>query len=182
MGKRSEFKRVERDYYPTPFKAVLPLLPFLHSGASFWEPCAGDGRLIGHLNGHAACRFSSDIEPQGKGIVSIDALNMEDGRGTALRDAFGFDCIITNPPWNRKILHPMIETFAAIAPTWLLFDADWSHTQQASEYLHLCSHIVAIGRVRWIEDSNSVGKDNACWYRFSADNKEDTKFFGKPKK
>ena len=29
MGKRSDFERIPRDFYPTPYKAVLPLLPHL---------------------------------------------------------------------------------------------------------------------------------------------------------
>ena len=33
MGKRSTFERREADFYPTPQKAVLPLIPFLrHDG------------------------------------------------------------------------------------------------------------------------------------------------------
>ena len=29
MGKRSDFERVERDFYPTPYEAVLPLTELL---------------------------------------------------------------------------------------------------------------------------------------------------------
>ena len=43
------------------------------------------------------------------------------------------DMIITNPPWDTKILHPMIEHFRSQNTTWLLFDADWMHTKQSSE-------------------------------------------------
>ena len=45
MGKRSNFERIERDYYPTPYEAVLPLIPHLkrHGIETFAEPCAGDG-------------------------------------------------------------------------------------------------------------------------------------------
>jgi len=40
MGKRSDFERVERDFYPTPEAAVLPLLPHLpDSYFTFIEPC-----------------------------------------------------------------------------------------------------------------------------------------------
>jgi len=46
MGKRSNFERVERDYYPTPIQAVEPLIDHLPQGTfDFVEPCAGDGRL-----------------------------------------------------------------------------------------------------------------------------------------
>ena len=44
MGKRSNFERVERDFYPTPYKAVEPLVQHLPKKQfAFAEPCAGDG-------------------------------------------------------------------------------------------------------------------------------------------
>lgn len=66
----------------------------------------------------------------------------------------------------------MIECFRNLLPTWLLFDADWAHTKQASEYLKYCSKIVSIGRVKWIPDSKMTGKDNCAWYLFNKDPQE----------
>jgi hypothetical protein len=42
MGKRSDFARVPRDFYPTPAEAVAPLVPHLRRGCLYSEPCAGD--------------------------------------------------------------------------------------------------------------------------------------------
>ena len=158
MGKRSDFERVPRDYYPTPYDAVKPLLPHLPENFTFAEPCAGDGRLIQHLKNHGGyCNNAMDIEPQHKKITKGNCLE------------YGFfrsDYIITNPPWNRKILHPMIDHFSDQRPTWLLFDSDWMHTKQSIPYLKMLKKVVSIGRVKWIEGSTSVGKDNCCWYLF----------------
>ena len=33
MGKRSDFERRPADFYPTPAKAVVPLVPFLRGSA-----------------------------------------------------------------------------------------------------------------------------------------------------
>jgi hypothetical protein len=41
--------------------------------------------------------------------------------------------------------------------------------------------IVSIGRVKWIEDSKSVGKDNCCWYLFDRVGSDKTKFYGRMK-
>jgi hypothetical protein len=79
----------------------------------------------------------------------------------------GAECIITNPPWSRNILHGMIDRFASLAPTWLLFDADWAFTKQSEPYMDRCQMIVAVGRVKWIEGSKNTGKDNCAWYNFS---------------
>jgi len=55
----------------------------------------------------------------------------------------GADCICTNPPWSRDVLHRLIEHFQNIAPTWLLLDSDWAQTKQAAPFLPSCSDIVA---------------------------------------
>ena len=159
MGKRSDFERVERDFYPTPYEATLPLADHLPKKPfSYCEPCAGDGRLVKWLNSHGGiCTWASDIEPQADFVLKADALEIKPEPA---------QFIITKPPWNRKVLHPMIEHFTSIAPTWLLFDADWMHKKQSKQYLTKLKKVVSIGRVKWIEGSSSVGKDNCCWYLF----------------
>ena len=160
MGKRSNFERNPRDYYPTPEEAVKPLIPHVGKARTFYEPCAGDGRLVQHLEKHGlTCTGAMDIEPMADGIERGDAMWINNTNQA--------DMIITNPPWDRKILHPMIERFTNYAPTWLLFDADWMHTKQSAEHMKYCKKVVSIGRVKWF--GNMTGKDNCCWYLF--DNK-----------
>lgn len=171
MGKRSNFERVARDFYPTPEAAVLPLLPHLRPNTIFEEPCAGDGALKDILNRHGHdCRFSSDIEPQREDIVKSDFIDL--WQTTC-------ECFITNPPWDRKILHPLITHLSDIAPTWLLFDADWMHTKQSAEYMGRCVKIVSVGRVKWIPDSKMTGKDNCAWYLFDKNHNGPTEFYGR---
>jgi len=168
MGKRSDFERVNKDFYPTPLPALLPLLPHLSSSVRFCEPCVGDGHLARHLEsfGHQ-CVASSDIERDVRLLTESDINNA--------------DYIITNPPWERKILHPAIIRCCSIRPTWFLFDADWMHTHQAADYLDLCAAIVSVGRVKWIENSPHTGKDNCCWYLFDANHKAEPKFYRRKK-
>ena len=112
-----------------------------------------------------------DIEPQHKKVKKGNCLE---------HSFFRSDYIITNPPWNRKILHPMIDHFSDLRPTWLLFDSDWMHTKQSIPYLKMLKKVVSIGRVKWIEGSTSVGKDNCCWYLFENTFKFDTiEFWGR---
>lgn len=171
MGKRSDFERVARDFYPTPKEAVLPLIKHLPNWFIFTEPCAGDGRLADHLESFGGYgRDLYDIEPRRGDIYKKDFTEVVP-RG---------DLVITNPPWDRKILHPLIRHFALERekPTWLLFDADWMHTKQSAEYIPYLKKIVSVGRVKWIEGSKSVGKDNCCWYLFLP-KKSKTKFYGR---
>lgn len=157
MGKRSNFERNPRDFYPTPYEAVLPLLPHVHG--DFIEPCAGDGRLIRHLERYGMkCTYACDIEPMGDGIETLDVLFF----GAQLPSC---ERIITNPPWERDVLHAMIDKFRNHAPTWLLFDADWMFTGQAGPFLKFCDKIVSVGRVSWMGNGQS-GMDNCCWYHF----------------
>lgn len=172
MGKRSDFERVPRDYYPTPIEAVKPLIPHLPNKGNFAEPCAGDGRLIRHIEELSGMLgyWMTDIEPMADHI----------GDGDATTDKIvGCEIAITNPPWNRKILHPIIENLSNQLPTWLLFDADWMHTKQAVPYLPRLKRVVSVGRVKWIEGSNSTGKDNCCWYLFDKHNGIPTHFYGR---
>ncbi len=171
MGKRSNFERVERDYYPTPYEAVVPLLEHLMPNTVFVEPCAGDGRLVDHLEHHDhICINAFDVEPRKDWVKQGDAFRAEIGRA---------DCFITNPPWDRRILHPLIDHLSAQAPTWLLFDADWMHTKQAAPYMDRLEAIVSVGRVKWIEGSKMTGKDNCCWYLFTNTPNNQTEFYGR---
>jgi len=171
MGKRSNFERNPRDYYPTPEAAVIPLIRHLDKGSTFCEPCAGNGVLINHLEKFGLkCENAWDIDPQAKGIEKKDTLKEHD---------LYSDYYITNPPWDRKILHPLIEHLTFFnKPTWLLFDADWAHTKQSSEYMPYCKKIVSVGRVKWIPDSKMTGKDNCAWYLFTG-KKTNTEFIGR---
>ena len=180
MGKRSDFERNERDYYPTPYKAVVPLLSHLPEKTLFIEPCAGDGRLIDHLEKHGHfCVDSYDIEPQDISIKQIDIFDQVVNYNLMV-EYEAVDYFITNPPWDRKILHPMIERFMELdVATWLLFDADWMHNVKSSKYLKYVSDIVAVGRIKWIEESKHTGKDNCCWYLFQRNNGISTRFHGR---
>jgi len=165
MGKRSNFERRERDFHPTPYAAVVPLLPHLPPRARYHEPCVGDYDLVRHLSGHGHhASVMSDIT-SGKDALDITF---------TIADMF-----ITNPPWRRDILHPVIEHLSGIAPTWLLFDADWMHTKQSAPFMPYCQKIVSVGRVKWIPDSKMTGKDNCCWYLFDQSRCEPTEFYGR---
>lgn len=176
MGKRSDFRRVERDYYPTPHKAVLPLREHLSGFFQYVEPCAGNGALISHIQDvfpQSECLCALDVEPQSN-ISSVE-IKKGDSLNTEFPDVH---YIITNPPWDRKILHKMIDKFRQKASTWLLFDASWAHTKQSIPYQKFCSCIVSVGRVKWIENSKMTGKDDCAWYKFEANPVDFTKFYG----
>lgn len=169
MGKRSEFTRRVQDAYQTiDARAVGALLSHLINVQTFAEPCVGDGFLADELERHdLVCTWRSDLD------TGVDAMSLNEG------DVFDCDVIITNPPWTRTLLHPLIAHFMHLKPTWLLFDADWAFNRHARHYLPNCTHIVAIGRLLWIPDTHMVGKDNCAWYRFDADHKTGPHFYGR---
>lgn len=156
MGKRSSFKRIEKDFYRTiDPRAVQALNPHLMPNTRYIEACIGYGDLANSLYdlGHICCSFA-DIS------MGKDALDLTPSDYP----------IITNPPWSRPILHRMIDHFVNVAPyCWLLFDADWAHTRQSAPYMKWCSDIVSVGRLIWIPGTKISGKDNCAWYRFSRD-------------
>lgn len=167
MGKRSDFKRRPMDDYRTiDQRAVEALLPFIIDIRTFAEPCCGEFDLVKTLaESGLHCVHAGDLK------YGIDAMDLD--------HELRFDAIITNPPWTRSVLHPMILHFQQLAPTWLLFDADWAHNKHAAPYLKTCSHIVSVGRLIWMPGTKMSGKDNCCWYRFWRNHEGPSKFYGR---
>ena len=80
MGKRSDFERKERDFYPTPYEAVVPLLPHLEKGTKFDEPCVGHGALYDHLESMGYYGTSaSDIQPSSR-FSQCDVFQRREGK------------------------------------------------------------------------------------------------------
>lgn len=171
MGKRSDFKRVEKDFYRTIDKrASAALLPFLDPFTRYSEPCCGTGDLIVSLaEAQMICTHANDIE-WGKDALTLTRAELNSP-----------DCIISNPPWSRDVLHPMIEHFCSIAPyVWLLFDSNWANTKQSSRLVkEYCTDIVAVGRLIWIPGTTMSGKDDCSWFRFSKHKRHPTVFHGR---
>lgn len=175
MGKRSEFVRKPRDFYPTPFKCIEPLRKILRPEFTFCEPCAGNGALIHHLEEafDATCFFSIDLEPQEDWILQGDANNLN---AESLEYC---DWIITNPPFTWSVLRPLMDKWISLKPTLLLLPADFMHNQRFQPYLTYCTAIISIGRVKWIEDSKMSGMENYAWYMFDKNNTQNTIFIGR---
>lgn len=176
MGKRSNYEPVPRDKYFTPREAVLPLKNLLPKEFTFCEPCAGDGRLVGHLEElfGATCFLPMDIEPNAKWILEADAnlLSQEDLQYCEM--------IVTNPPFTWSVLKPLMDKFISLAPTLLLLPADSMHNKRMSPYMKNCVWVKSIRRVKWIEGSKSTGVDNYCWFMFDKNKPVDqhTAFIG----
>lgn len=135
----------------------------LPASVRFVEPCAGKGDLIKAMEkfGHQ-CAYACDIKPQRKWIEKRDAFTLD----REWRRKVHASMFCTNPPWTRAVLHEMILHLSDLLPTWLLLDADWMHTQQASRLVDRCSHIVSVGRVRWIQNTAMQGLENSAWFYF----------------
>lgn len=145
---------------PVPVRILQAHLP---RRISFAEPCAGKGDLIAAMKWHGhTCTYAGDIRPQRKWIEKRDALSLD----KRWRRSAHAQMFVTNTPWDRPILHELIDHLSALLPTWLLLDADWMHTRQAFPYVERCSHVVSVGRVRWFKGTAHGGLENSAWYFF----------------
>lgn len=168
MGKRSDMERVPQDFYVTPPDGILPLLPHLpRAPFTFFEPCVGDGAIINHLSvlrPDAECVGASDIVSRTSDHdVEYADFTKEYPVGAAMADL-----IITNSPWDRPIMHAMIENVMShVTPAWMLLDSNWAATEQANKYLKGCEKIVHIGRLKWIPGTKDTGKDDCSFYHFN---------------
>lgn len=152
------YEKRPNDFWPTPFAPVRVLADHLPGGSTFIEPCAGDGRLADHLErlGHR-CVLKCDVEPQRGDVERRSAFQVRVRRGV--------DFFITNPPWTREMMHPLMRHMYEQRPTWLLFDADWAFTDQSVPHMPYCRKIVAVGRVSWFENG-ATDRVNVAWYLF----------------
>lgn len=176
MGKRSEFPRIPRDkYMTTDPMPVARLQAHLPRGVKFAEPCAGNGDLIEsmHWHGHE-CIYACDLHPGRAWVDKRSAFRLDKGWLRLTRAQM----FVTNPPWTRATLHPMIEHLAGLLPTWLLLDASWAHTAQAAPYLKMCEKVVSVGRVKWFSGSDHMSLDDSAWYLFSSNKTGRTEFHG----
>lgn len=88
--------RDPKDFYPTDRKAVASVIPFLPRGVQYWEPCAGDGRIVsmlreaGHENAYGADLFPQSTTGDLYLPQPVDYLKDEAQR----------DFLITNPPFS----------------------------------------------------------------------------------
>lgn len=179
MGKYSTMDRVERDYYPTPLKAVIPLAPFMR-GKSFIEPCAGDGRLAEHifkLQPDSTLVGAYDIEPQKESVLGVP-IKQRDIVNDPIEEVYDdVDLFVTNPPYlNNKQsgyqLNKIILQLSSILPTWLLLNGNYVFNKKSAECMRFCTDVLPIGRVKWIEDSAMSGKEDSIWALFDSRRKE----------
>ncbi len=167
MSKRcAKFRRRKQDRYFTPPEAVKPLLPHLGDVQGYAEPCYGEGHIIDALD--LPCCWFSDSECD---ATYFNYLNHWSTDHLSLITHF-----ITNPPWTREILHPIIENLSSQLPTWLLFDASWAHTKQARPYKSRCVKIVSVGRISWMQNKTS-SLDDCAWYLFDKNFTGQTEFY-----
>lgn len=175
MGKRSDFQRVAKDFYPTTDPRAIPEV-FIKEirGKTYAEPCCGMGDLVDLLADIAICRWESDIEYRGAGKV-WDAMCLSS------HELEKCSLIVTNPPYAKQVLLPMIDHFISLKPTWLLLPSDLMHNQYFGSYMRKCSKVISVGRIKWFEDSKHTSTDNFCWYFWPKGSLEDqqTVFIGR---
>jgi hypothetical protein len=153
--RRPGLKPRERDDWPTPWLAVVPLLRHLQPGTKFIEPCCGAGDLVQHLEsaGHT-CTAAFDL-PTDARIARYDNVD---------RDAI----FVTNVPWRRSFEpQRIIANLSDQRPLWALIYTDWLCTSRATPYLPRLRAVAVIGRVKWLPNSKySGGMENSCWCLF----------------
>lgn len=181
MGKTR--KRNPRDYYPTiDPRAVAPLVAHLGKRMRYAEPCAGAGDLIDLFAPHGwECQWAADLLPMRRTVHSTGQLIAQQDVITLpelieAEPQLVPDLYVTNPAWDRRVLHAMIDTLARSRPTWLLFDAGWKETKQAARFGPWCHTIISVGRLQWVEGSDAQSTDDCSWYGFDANHQGGTTY------
>ncbi len=85
-----------KDFYPTPrptFLALLPRLPIGSFAPDYFDPCAGDGRLVTMLRESGRIAHGADLFPQAQDVYPMEAVDY-------LADTTQRDFLLTNPPFS----------------------------------------------------------------------------------
>lgn len=191
-------------FYPTiDPRCVPPLLAHVAPGTVFAEPCAGGGDLI-HLLEAAGltCDWALEMEPQTACLRNRWPIGVGNALSLTARDLRELGSkatmFISNLPWERSWLHPLVAHLAAIMPLWSLHDASWAYTKQAAALGPICTDVVSVGRLKWFPDrppplresSESEADyaarlkkhrsydppDDCAWYRFAHDGDGTTRY------
>lgn len=146
MSKRSSFDKIPKDFYATIDPNAIPqtFREFIEHD-SYAEPCYGGGDLEKLLEGVAVCLWKSDIR-------EVKAVQ-KDGLHLTEEDVSSCDYIITNPPYTKDVLLPLIDHWRNLKPTWLLLPADFMHNKYFKPYMDCCSLVLSVGRLYWFENT-----------------------------
>lgn len=169
MTKRDQTHELKpRGFYPTPWDAFVPLIPFLAYGGKGFdviEPFAGDGTLCNHLT-KVGCSviWASDIEPNHPMVTAMDVKDIK---------ALPMGIVVSNPPWPEPRMkgEPTLSLINHIlkihGACWMLLPTDFMSNEYAYDLMTKCDELVIVGRVKWIPGSKQAGFDNCAWYHFT---------------
>ena len=170
MSKRSNFDKVPKEFYPTTDPKAVPtkLVEFIR-GKTYAEPCYGNGDLEDLLMDVATCEWRSDIREtvqarEGVALPRSGSSKVMDALCLSKEDIARCQLIVTNPPFSKDVLLPLLDHFISLKPTWLLLPADYMHNQYFSDYMKKCSRVISVGRLKWFKDSKHTSTDNFAWY------------------
>jgi hypothetical protein len=89
---RNRRSKEEHEYYPTPIDAVELAKPLLDQNKKWWEPCAGDGRILEHFADNVV--LGTDIKPRSSKVQEGNFMMMDKPPDDRVEG------IITNPPFT----------------------------------------------------------------------------------
>lgn len=153
----SKFERIPQDRYYTPFRPVVPLIPYIDHITAYAEPCAGPGQLVSHLRYFGkTCGYQNDLDH------GVDARTDAGLAAAALP-------IITNPPYTWDVLSGLLTRFISLGETWLLLEMPFLCNGQSAPFLRHCSDVVPVGRIKWFEGTAKESNKDYGWFRFHPD-------------
>lgn len=149
MSKRNQsFERVSRDYYPTiDPKAIPPNLLKHIRGKTYAEPFYGEGDMEDLLMDVATCKWRSDIRE------TVGCSSVRDALTLTSSDLEGCDLVVSNPPYQKDVLLPLLDHLVSLKPTWLLLPSDLMFNGYMAPYMKQCERVVGVGRLFWFENT-----------------------------
>ena len=164
----SVYERAENDHYPTPencTRAVANFLTakkFLTNYSVIWESSCGNGKMVHVLEEEFDKVIATDLFPK-MDAPTLDFITTE--------PAFGFDAIITNPPysdtdgWMDRCLY-YVRNWGTTAAMLMRHEVDSASSRERffSACPEYAARLTLTWRPRWIEGSTGSPRHNYDWY------------------
>lgn len=164
MRSRKKKDKEEYEFYPTPLEAIELARPLLDMKKKWWEPCAGDGRILEYYDNII---IGTDIKPRSSTVEYGDFMNMD--------KPINVEGIITNPPFTLGYELVKKSLFEWKIPCLLLMRVEYiaaKNRQDVTKYLsdmHIVSDLIKFktesGRI-----VNGNGTGRCAWMLFDPNN------------
>ena len=164
---RNRKDKEPNEFYPTPSVVIELARPLLDTSKRWWEPCAGDGRILDYFD---SVVLGSDIDPRSPKVSMGSFMEMDKPEG--------IEGIITNPPFSLGYDLIKKSLYEWKIPALLLMRVEYIAAKARQDVVkHMTDMHVVSDLIKFVTVSGRVvhgnGTGRCAWMLFDPDKTPD---------